>query len=78
MFLNFLCSSGRPSPLTDCHITSNATKSQVGSGDVSDAAVAPLQPSSSLPSSSYAGVRIICSEGFDGGMPQTFLLEVTS
>ena len=70
--------AGRPSPLTDCRITSNATKPEVDNDPAATAAgaaagAAALQPSSAP---SFSGVRIVCSEGFDGGLPQTFLLEV--
>ena len=66
--------AGRPSPLTDCRITSNATKPEVENDPAATAgAAAALQPSSAP---SFSGVRIVCSEGFDGGLPQTFLLEV--
>lgn len=75
--------TGRPAPLTKCQIFSNAnfplqnsseSSSQVANGEKTISSSQVKESSSS--SSTSSRIRVDCSEGFDGGLPQTFLLEV--
>ncbi len=65
--INVLLRSGRPAPLTDCQIISNRSN-EIPSPDMVDPA--------SVGNVGSGVLRVVCREGFDGGLPQTFLLEV--
>ncbi len=63
MFL--LLIPGRPSPLTDCRISANVSSSSDNNNDKNKNGA-----------SQYSGFWVNCRAGFDGGLPQTFLLEL--
>ena len=60
---NRFCLQGRPATLTDCRVF--ATDDNGGGNNDTKAG-----------SETGLNVRVSCREGFDGGLPQTFLLEV--
>ena len=59
--------AGRPAPLTDCRVIVAGGKG--GNSNTNNG-------TGKSNNNGNSGFRVLCREGFDGGLPQTFLLEV--
>ena len=68
--------TGRPAPLTDCRLLTNHSGPPPFLPDGSDGSSSKKRKRSSSGSGSAGVIRVTCSKGFDGGLPQNFLLEV--
>ena len=66
---NCFCLQGRPATLTDCRVFATGD-------DGGKAGSSTNNTITKAGSETGLNVRVSCREGFDGGLPQTFLLEV--